>query len=212
MTTQRGFTLIELLAVIIVITILMGALISTGVLRAFTRGEEAATTMVMNEIQVALDEVERDLGSYPSGDWQKFRRFAKTHARKLRGMGDQAENAGTETNSGIEIVYLVLKATGSRHSIDPKYVKDTDGDGFKEFIDAWGVPLVYLCNNTDDAQALTMIIAADGAEDFEETRVNAVPSKDDANVPQGGYQILSAGPNGEFETIEEDDLHIYGKR
>jgi prepilin-type N-terminal cleavage/methylation domain-containing protein len=203
-----GFTLIELLAVMVILAILITALLTTGVLKAFTAAEETQTQANLNELSVSLGNLERDLGVFPSGDWRKFRSFVSANPTRLRGLEGKQLEGGSETNAGIEILYLVLDALGQSPGIDEKFVKDTDGDGFREYCDAWGNPLVYLCTLTDDAGQKTKLRASEG-DGYEELYVRAVMKADDARRSRGSWQLLSAGKNEIFG--DDDDLQAFGK-
>jgi prepilin-type N-terminal cleavage/methylation domain-containing protein len=207
-STAAGFTLIELLAVMMIIAILVTALLTTGVLKAFTAAEETQTTASMQELSVSLSNLERDLGSFPSGDWRKFRAFATAHASRLRGLEGKQLEGGSESNAGSEILYLIFESLGKSPGIDEQFLKDTDGDGYREYCDAWGNPLVYLCTLTDDAGQKTKVRSAEG-DGFEEVYVRAVTKLDDPKRTRGSWQILSAGANEIFG--DDDDLQLFGK-
>jgi prepilin-type N-terminal cleavage/methylation domain-containing protein len=203
-----GFTLIELLAVMLIIAILATALLTTGVLKAFTAAEETQTHATMNELHVALGSLERDLGSFPSGDWRKFRAFATANATRLRGLEGKQLDGGSESNAGSEILYLLFDALGQSPGVDEKFLKDTDGDGYREYCDAWGNPLVYLCTLTDDAGQKTKVRSSEG-EGFDELYVRAVPKTDDPRRSRGSWQLVSAGKNEIFG--DDDDIQMFGK-
>ena len=207
-SAAAGFTLIELLAVMLIIAILTTALLTTGVLKAFTAAEETQTQATLNELSVSLGNLERDLGSFPSGDWRKFRSFANAHATRLRGLDGKQLDGGSEVNAGSEILYLLFESLGKSPGIDEKFLQDTDGDGYREYCDAWGNPLVYLCTLTDDAGQKTKLRSAEG-DGFEEHYVRAVTKVDDDRRSRGSWQLLSAGANEIFG--DDDDLQIFGK-
>jgi prepilin-type N-terminal cleavage/methylation domain-containing protein len=200
----RGFTLIELLAVLVIIGVLVTALISGGIFGFLTKGEESMTRKTMTEIQIKLDEIGRELGTYPSGNWEKFHAFVKAYRKKLRGVDIDRMQGGSEVNSGSEILVLLFEAYGLKPGVDEDFIGDTDEDGFLEYLDAWGNPLVYICNITDDGAAQVLAPIEGGGH--EPILVQPLPSKQHKNRARGEYQILSGGPDGTY--LEQDLIEV----
>lgn len=197
----RGFTLIELLAVMVIIGLLVTALVSGGLLSFLSRGEEAVTQKILLDLQGTLDEVERDLGIYPSGSWDKFRVFARQNARKLHGVDSRRLEGGSPENSGSEVLFLLFEAYGVSPGVDEEYIGDTDEDGYYEYLDAWGHPLAYICNLSDDGSTTVLAPSPEGeSEQLEPVRVVPLLSqKIHKGRPRGSYQILSGGADGIFD-------------
>jgi prepilin-type N-terminal cleavage/methylation domain-containing protein len=204
MRGPRGFTLIELLAVLVILGVLVAALMSSGIFSAvFGKREEARTEQAMREIQMKLDGIGRELGQYPPSSWQGFRRFASDFRRKLRGVDERRLQGGSAVNEGSEILFLSFEALGDKPSVDEELVGDTDEDGFFEYLDAWGHPIVYLRCDKAGVQGTVLSLHPDGG--LEPTLVEALPSKTDKRRPRGQYQLLSGG-GGEFPFEERDEM------
>lgn len=108
-----------------------------------------------------------------------------------------------ETNAGIEAAHAAVHdpAYPVRIEEEADAVADLDGDGHPEYVDLWGNPLVsFAAADYERAEVLGRTRMADGRT------VTALPrrGRDGRFLYPKSYQILSAGPDGEFGT--EDDL------
>ncbi|GAB4165103.1 MAG: hypothetical protein Kow00107_11080 [Planctomycetota bacterium] len=128
MRKDKGFTLIEILVVIAIIGILV-AIILPVLARVKDQAKVTRTSSLITTLTIACDLYYNDWGGvYPpafdsSGSAQK--------------------------NGGIELLYRALTTREGRSTRDYatdvsiEDIGDVDGDGQREFIDAWGNPLVY---------------------------------------------------------------------
>jgi prepilin-type N-terminal cleavage/methylation domain-containing protein len=198
---RRGFTLIELLAVIVILSVLAYFLV-TNLGGASKLMDIEVTRTKGQQIVLAISEHEDDTGDYPrsnfGGDW-----------------GDPPNN----TNLGSECLYLALcaeKAAGDGKF--DEFLGNVDNDsmgrrvnGFSslslfELCDQWGNPYAYFHNRdyAREDQYLTLDPAT--GETITSTARALKNPKTQRYFEPRGFQLISAGPDGEFGT--EDDVPI----
>ncbi len=197
-----GFTLIELLAVIVIISILAYFLL-TNVTAAKATMQEKVTTARLKQIAAAISEYSDEKGDAPPSTFPA-----------------EWGPATDPINLGAEALYLALCAEGQpgegRLDEDPI---NTDKDqaaqriaGHQslelfEFADDWGNPIAYF--NHRDYERKDEYLCFEQAVN-EERQSTAVPRRNQKTGRWLGprtYQLISAGPNGRFDTPgdEEDD-------
>ena len=120
----------------------------------------------------------------------------------------QGPNAWSHTFQGAECLYLIMAThtDGNRKGTDffnESEIGDTDGDGMKEILDAWGNPIEFL----RWAPGLRSLIQ-DGdpahADPFDPRGVYSDLDGDgDADTYAIHPYIFSPGPDGEFDTVTD---------
>lgn len=201
MSRRAGFTLIEVLAVILIVAILAGFLI-TRLGGAEDSVKTNNTRGFIAQLAAAIEEYEGQKGDYPPSTFPK-----------------DLDPKPTKTNMGAEMLVIALyPADGSFRALelpDDRLV-NTDDDDVKrsltsfpnstvfEFADDWGNPIVYLHRRDYDEPVDVVSIDGETGEVLE-VKVSAQknPVTGDAYNPKK-FQLLSAGADGKFGT--GDDL------
>lgn len=196
---RAGFTLVELMAVMVILGIL--AFFLVPVLLTTEESAKIQTTRAeLANLGSVCDECERDRGWYPPS---KFK--------------SEWGSPPNELNTGVECLVLALWSdnweAGGR--LDVEKLANTDGDRSAgpitdlpsselfECVDAWGNPIAYIASADYGVDHRYVTFAADGST--VESVVRAAKStKTGRYVGHGKFQLLSAGPDGEFGT--EDDI------
>ena len=199
---DSGFTLIELLLVIGIIGLLAVAFVPDLFSGA---GDEATTKTRMQHLAAMADSFERRWNFYPPDDLQggDFDGFT-------------VDATADPINTGIEsLVLFTHQRPGGTNMLDHEdWMENFDGDKNKspiplldrtakmEVVDAWRTPFAYFCGNGDISSSATQeISAADTGE--------TITAKPWTNSRTGGvlgarkYQIVSAGPDGLFNTLDD---------
>jgi general secretion pathway protein G len=117
-----GFTLMEMLVVMAIVGILSSLLI-TGVRAARGRGKIAKTRTMIDGLSLSIKQYEIDHGDYP------------------RGAG------GTASAEALHKALTSAKWPGA-YEFTNKEAQDTDGNGEREIVDAWGGPISYYHNRS----------------------------------------------------------------
>lgn len=200
MSSRAGFTLIELLAVLLVLSVLVGVLItSLGGAEEATRG--SLTENFMAQVGVALSEYEIDHGDYPRCSFS-----------------GELELSTNELNVGAEALVVALFSDGfeAAGAVTDEQLGNTDGDramrdvtdfgtrDLFELLDAWDNPIAYFHHSEyGRKQRYTTYSTATGqpVETEVEARTNPVTKRP---YRPREFQLVSAGPDGIFGT--EDDL------
>lgn len=218
-----GFTLVEILVVLAILATLIG-LVAAIVPAALRQKEVTRTQTVVMQVGAALELLQ--------SDQEQFGKYPPSRVKALRigkvAIGNDLGQAN-DFNTGIECVHFLLNNPLIRLerdlSLDAQFIANTDEDSFRsakgnapdalarEYVDAWGNPLVYLhCNDYKDPKGADQIRTADGQT------VQVRPKKIPA-AAGGGYfrpnsfQLFSLGPDGvqdDDESEEGDDI-VYGK-
>ena len=120
----------------------------------------------------------------------------------------QATNSWSHAFQGAECLYLIMAThtDGNRKGTDffnESEIGDTDGDGMKEILDAWGNPIEFL----RWAPGLRSLIQ-DGdpahADPFDPRGVYSdLDGDNDADTYAIHPYIFSPGPDGEFDTVTD---------
>ncbi len=201
MRQKAGFSLIEILVVITIIGLLIG--LSTGAYSAWiTRGEEAKTRSLIEEMKVYAETYEQETGGYPPSS--------------LNQLG--VSSTGDSSNEGIEAFVLSLYRKDLSRNLRPaseSNLVNSDSDhadknisvfgsaALLEFVDAWNNPIIYI-NWRDYAETFTYLLESSDT-DREAVDVHALKNAVTGTYYNfDSYQIMSAGPDGTFDT--EDDL------
>ncbi|MEM9802143.1 MAG: prepilin-type N-terminal cleavage/methylation domain-containing protein, partial [Planctomycetota bacterium] len=192
-----GFSLIEVLAVVLILGLLFAFLVPN-----LFSGQEGvkrrATQTWITQLSAEIEAYEREKGAYP----------ASTFSTDL-------DPKPSRTNMGIEaLVIALLPADGSYRatgSFDDRLC-NTDGDTTKtsltrfqksdafELSDEWDNPLVYL-HRRDYEKGCQYLTYHEATSEFVEEKVKAAvnPTTGSPYRPDA-FQILSAGPDGQFGT------------
>lgn len=207
---ETGFTLMELMIVIALIGILVVAFFPS-LAGALGRGDEAETKARMLGVKAMIDAYEKVYGGYPPDDFSTF--------------GGQEFQLGTDNgkNSGIEslVMHLSQDARGGGRLDDHlDWLANTDGDKAAqtipllgttekyEVVDAWGMPFAYFSGTSGSRYEGRQRIVAPPVGSTEGREQVALPWKtaDGVHLGRRSYQLISAGPDSEFNT--PDDIVI----
>jgi len=198
---NAGFSLIEILVVITIIGLLIG--LSTGAYSTWiTRGEEAKTQSLIEELKVYAQTYEQETGGFPPSN--------------LSALG--VNSTGDSSNEGIEAFVLSLYRKDLTRNLRPASESDlvnVDNDqadknisvfgsaALLEFVDAWNNPIIYI-NWRDYSETFSYLVESPDT-DREAIDVHALKnSMTGTYFNFDSYQIISVGPDGIFDT--EDDL------
>lgn len=206
---HSGFTLIELLAVILIIGILAGILL-TQLGGAEDAAKSSAARNLLSQITAACDHYEDAFGDYPPSSFSDEQ---------------GVDNGGT--NVGVEALVVALWSKGYDAGGLLGDVKDglgnLDGDnsaqtltdfgtrGLLEILDPWGNPIAYL-HRRDYEQKGRLYLTIDN-ETGEEVRTAALARKNATTgtfYRESKFQLLCAGIDGRFGT--EDDIANFEER
>jgi len=169
----RAFTLIELLVVIVILSILGGlSLAGLNVGRQRAKVDATAATIrklndtVMEQYEsyptrvtksgtAGLNELRRimveempdtwtDVFTVTSGSCKTSPGLAYARYKQLT----LSNSAKFSDNASAECLYMIVTRSGfdptALEQFRPLEVGDTDGDGLKEFLDAWGNPILFI--------------------------------------------------------------------
>ena len=196
---RAGFTLIELLAVLIVLSILAYfVIINVGGAREVI--EAGLTRQRITQIEAMLSAYSDEHGDYP-----------------LSQMTKEQGSAPNATNVGAECLYLALCKEGADGvGVLDETLENTDGDrlakrlsGFEslelfEVTDDWGNPVAYQHHRDYGRRDVYVTFDPNTGETLESVLVAAKNSKTKRYHQPRSFQLVSAGPDGEFGT--EDDI------
>jgi len=195
---RAGFTLLELLGVIVILGILIAFLMPI-LSNAQKSAKVTSTQIFLQELSAAITEYENEKGDFPASSWK--------------------EEWGTPpnlTNIGAEALVIQLYGTKWETRLAQDQLCNTDADESKkalarfqkaalfEIEDAWKNPIAYLHRRDyGQAQAYSMTDGA-GVPTGESTFHARMDSQTGGYWNPKGFQLVSAGPDGEFGT--DDDI------
>lgn len=191
--------MLEMLAVMIVLGILVAFLIP-NLLSTQEAAESKATKTKLGQIALAIDQFERETGSYPPSTFKT-----------------EWGIAPNTVNEGVECLVVSLWSDGfeAGGSLSPDELVNVDGDRsagaigdlptseLLEFVDAWDNPIAYI-ESADYGREHTY-------DAFDEDGFSQPVAVNPLENPTTGrflnhakYQLISAGPDGVFNN--EDDI------
>lgn len=197
--SRRGFSLVELLAVIVILGILVAFLVTT----LGGQSDAVKVNLTRTKVEQYAAEIatyERENGRFPQGTWK-----------------DDWGSPPNRINLGVEalVVQLWSVARGGTHLSEDDLVNlDADQSSSQltafprrdlfELRDEWNNPLAYL-ERTQYGESFVYFTESPVTGEPIESQVKAVESaKTGAFHNPRSFQLLSAGPDGEFGT--EDDI------
>lgn len=190
--SQAGFTLVEMLAVLLILSILMGVLL-TSMGGAKQSAEASLTSARISEIAAVLGSYEGETGDYPRSTFD-----------------DALSASGAEYNRGIEaLVLAIYSAPFDGMGLNDDMLGNIDGDSVKgielfELVDLWGNPLAYFRRSDYGKKQSYLTEEGDTGVDYENevsARKHPITGR---WANRQSFQILSAGIDGIFGT--DDDL------
>jgi len=191
-TPRAGFTLVEMLAVLLILSILMGILV-TSMFSATQTGNEKMTEARITTIAAALGNYEGEHGDYP-----------------LSSLDDGLAGSGSELNQGIEaLTRALMSGPGGGEDWLDDLLLNSDGDTSKgeqlfELVDMWDNPLAYF-HRSDYGEKHTYLTVDQESGEEVETAVEARKHpKTGRWANRRSFQLISAGIDGVFGT--SDDL------
>jgi len=197
-TARGGFTLIELLAVIVILSLLIVFLVPL-LSRQQENAKVLATKGFLQELSTAVSEYENEKGDYPGSSWK-----------------EEWGSAPNNTNIGCEALVIALFGSKWQTRLPEDRLCNTDGDESKkalarfakaslfEIKDQWGNPIAYLHRRDyEHAQVYAMVDSTGQAAGESTFKARMNPETGQYWNPKG-FQLVSAGPDGEFGT--DDDI------
>lgn len=195
--SRAGFSLIELTAVIVIIGILLVFLVP----RLMTSREEVergATRAFLTQLGAILSNYEIERGDYPPSSF------------------DASVDVPNKINVGAEaLVVSLFSGDVPRPNIPEDRLGNTDGDATKrsittfpepallELVDHWGNPIAYIHRRDYEEEFIYQTDA--GASGVPLTgKVKAIKNSLTGDFFHATkYQLISAGPDGEFGTRDD---------
>lgn len=193
---RAGFTLLELLAVIMIIAILAGVLISQ-----LGGAENAAfstnTKTLMQTIETIAGEYEIEHGSFPRSSFTPE-----------QGVGNDGENVGIEA---LVVAFYSDKWDAGGHEIEESSFGNTDEDlsarsltdfgnrKLLEFVDAWKNPIAYIYRTDYGTEDRIYVTVDDQGEVVRGTPKAWKDPVQGQFYKHNRFQLISAGPNGVFD-------------
>jgi|GEM_PF-357966 len=231
-----GFTLVELLVVMAIILLLAG--ISLPMLFRAKEGQLARNAAAEIEyLKSALEQYRTDFGDYPPSSLIDFDTAdpplvsnvavdldPKTHAHGIENQGNKAMVACMATTKGngpylksyvrndVERVKVSeLQAPADDGPTGWVFVDDDLPRRYRELLDPWGTPYIYLHNRDYDLaspQVYNIEGLQEGSDWKTETPCEVEAQQNDDSVYYGTYsfQIWSCGPNRINDNGGEDDI------
>ncbi len=190
---RAGFTLIEILAVILIIGLLMVFLLPQ-IRGAQESARVKAEAGYLQGLSAAIAEYENEKGDYPGSSWK-----------------EEWGPAPNSTNLGAEALVIQLFGSKWQSRLSEDRLGNTDEDESKkalarfpkptlfEIIDEWKNPVAY-AHRRDYAQVQVYVMTNPPGESTFKARVN--PQTGQFWNPKG-FQLVSAGPDGEFGTGDD---------
>lgn len=203
MRRERGFTLIEILVTIAILAALAGMLLPMlGGAQKAAKAKAAKATIVI--IKLACEAYVNDFGDYPP--------------TSLSGLG-VTTNGANEGNEALVRCLTTKLEHGPYLAYDEKDLVNSDKDSITgddpiqsaiaakqlfELVDPWGNPFVYFHHRDyKSTSKLERYIFMDGSRPSCKPKPSA---KTGAFPAPTAFLVWSAGPNGENENGEGDDV------
>jgi type II secretion system protein G len=204
---RAGFTLIEILAVILIVGILAGILISQ-LGGADDAAKVQTTRQKLAMLEGAIKSYELEYGDYPPSSFT-----------------DEQGHPNDGTNVGIEALVVAFWSNGyygGELSDEADNLENVDGDfsgqsltdfgerALFEIVDGWGNPIAYL-HRRDYEEKNRLYLTLDtetGAE------IHSIPeafwdTEKGTFYRARSFQVISAGPDAEFGT--DDDITTFNR-
>lgn len=218
-----GFTLVEILVVLAILATLI-SLVAATIPRAMRAKNVTRTQALVNQIGSTLELLRNDneqYGKYPPSRSRDLK-FGKNFIGKELGMPN-------DINAGIETIHFLLNNPDiqvSQVTSDEELIGNTDEDSFRsargiaadalarEYLDAWGRPLVYFhSNDYKDPKNLGDITSAEGEKILVRPKKMSAKAGGQFLYPSS-FQLFSLGPNGEQDPDEgeESDDIVYNAK
>jgi len=189
---SAGFTLIEMLAVILILSILMGVLL-TSMFGARQTANEQLTKARILQIDAALGSFEGETGDYPPSR-----------------LDDALSASGAALNRGIEALVVTIFAPGfDGLGLSDDLLGNVDGDSAKgeqlfELVDLWDNPIAYFRRNDYGQPQTYLSFDTQTGEELEQEVQARKSHKTGRWAKRQSFQLISAGADGHFGT--EDDI------
>jgi len=194
---RAGFTLIEMVAVIFIIGILTTFLVVT-LGKTGEAAKEKITASYLQQLAAAIAEYESQHGDYPPSAWQ-----------------EAWNTAPNSINLGAEALVLTLFSGKFQANLPDDRLVNTDNDASQkplarfpkadlfELKDEWGNPIAYFHRRDYKRQDVYMV-SDPATGEWRESSVLAAqnPKTGEAFNPRG-FQLISAGVDGEFGTSDD---------
>ncbi|MDA1264597.1 MAG: type II secretion system protein [Planctomycetota bacterium] len=198
-SARAGFTLIEILAVMLVIGILFTFLMRSG-MGGVKSVERKQTETFLKELDAIIEDYSAEFNAYPPST-----------------PGDDIDTKPTKTNVGVETLVITLYRRDrgwQARDVDADRLSNTDEDYVKgmanfenpdayEFKDSWDNPIAYI-HRRDYGKALPYLVVTGDGEELESFVEALKSSKTGDYYRKNKFQLISAGPDGEFGT--DDDI------
>lgn len=196
---RAAFTLLELMAVVVILGILIGLLVT-----ALGGAEESAkvrmTRVELTQLQAAIDAYEREHGRYPPSV-----------------LPPEAGGANA-VNVGVEALVATLWSDGYEGGgdLDADALVNTDGDSSKkqftdfpdrqlfEFADQWGNPIAYFHHRDYERPQMYTVEDQNTGELLDDQVVAFENPATKRYYRHDSFQLISAGPDGRFDTLEDN--------
>lgn len=222
--TEGGFTLVEVLVVLAILGTLI-ALTAAIIPRAMSAKAKLRTSSLLQTLGASLEAQKNNT--------EEFGRYPTSRLRDLRiGKVFVGKDVGQQNdlNVGIECVYFLLNnplVQADQVTSDAELIGNTDNDNYRaargnaqdtlarEYVDAWGQPLVYIhSNDYKDPKGLDTIVSKEDGR-----KISVRPKRLPASAGGGfmnpnSFQLFSVGPNGEQDpddAEESDDIFYQGR-
>ena len=197
--TSAGFTLVEMLAVLVIVTVLF-TFVVTRVLRGEDLVRAENTQQFLRQFAAMISEYENERGDYPASSFPS-----------------SMDPKPTSLNSGAEMLFLSLFAKDrSARELEESRLTNSDVDQARvslssftsaevfEIADDWENPIAYF-HRRDYGKAVNYATIDPETGELIEAPVRArVSSKTGDPFNKQSFQLISAGPDGVFDT--EDDI------
>ncbi|MEY2785357.1 MAG: hypothetical protein RL277_1567 [Planctomycetota bacterium] len=198
-----GFTLIEMVAVIFIIGILTTFLVVT-LGKTGEAAKEKITASYLQQLSAAIAEYENQHGDFPPSAWK-----------------EEWNTAPNSTNVGAEALVLTLFSGKFQANLPDDRLVNTDNDMSQkplarfpkadlfELKDEWGNPIAYLHRRDYKRQDVYLLLDPATGEPRESSLLAAMNPKTGEPFNPRGFQLVSAGVDGEFGTA--DDIGNWAK-